>query len=116
MSAAMRISCSPEHDALDVLQAISNYRATLSDSRSSNILQNDDQWITDTSTNTPVLVPSNGYTFERTDWQVRFSCLLVRTLQRHSLLSRACGASCGGQPHSWHHRAPSSWHPSARSA
>ena len=52
-------------------QAISNYRATLSGTRSSNALQNDDQWITDASTNTPVLVPSNGYTFERTDWQVR---------------------------------------------
>ena len=31
---------------------------------------NDDQWILDTTTNKPILVPSNGYTFERTDWQV----------------------------------------------
>ena len=52
------------------VQAISNYRATLSGTRSSEVLLNDDKWILDTKTNTPVLVPSNGYTFERTDWQV----------------------------------------------
>ena len=52
-------------------QAISNERATLDGTRStSNVLQNDDQWILNTTSNTPVLVPSNGYTFERTAWQV----------------------------------------------
>jgi hypothetical protein len=51
-------------------QAISNYRAALSGTAGSSVLQNDDQWILNTATNTPILVPSNGYTFERTDWQV----------------------------------------------
>ena len=64
---------SSEDDNATCSQAISNYRATLSGTRSSNALQNDDQWITNTATNTPVLVPSNGYTFERTDWQARRS-------------------------------------------
>ncbi len=51
-------------------QAISNERAALDGTRSSNVLGNDDQWILNTTSNTPVLVPSNGYTFERTAWQV----------------------------------------------
>jgi len=53
------------------MQAISNYRATLDGTRSSDLLKNDDQWILNTTSNTPVLVPSNGYTFERTPWQAR---------------------------------------------
>ncbi len=52
-------------------QAISNYRATLDGTRSSDLLKNDDQWILNTTSSTPVLVPSNGYTFERTPWQVQ---------------------------------------------
>ena len=51
-------------------QAISDYRAELDGTRSPDKLANDDQWIVDSDSDTPVLVPSNGYTFERSPWQV----------------------------------------------
>ena len=52
-------------------QAISDQRAKLSNSfNPSNILANDDQGITTRSFGSVILVPSNGYTFERTPNQV----------------------------------------------
>jgi len=53
-------------------QVISDLRAKLSNSfYPTNILKNDDQGILTRDGNSVILVPSNGYTFERTPTQVR---------------------------------------------
>ena len=54
------------------MQAISNFRANLSNEDSqTNGLYNDDQNILAAGTNNSIICPSNGYTFPRTTAQVR---------------------------------------------
>ena len=58
------------------LQAISDWRAKLSQRYDpTNTLQNDDQNILKANNVTPILVPSNGYTFDRIPSQVRHRIL-----------------------------------------
>ena len=53
------------------MQAISDERAKLSQSFDpGNVLENDDQGITSRDYSSVILVPSNGYTFERQPAQV----------------------------------------------
>ncbi len=54
-------------------QVISDLRAKLSNaSYPTNVLQNDDQGLLTRDGKSVILVPSNGYTFERTPTQVRY--------------------------------------------
>ncbi len=52
-------------------QAITDHRARLSNSYSSDPLQMDEQNIVMNGTNTTVICPSNGYTFQRNPTQAR---------------------------------------------
>ena len=59
------------HAVMLPVQAISDERAKLSNAfDTSDLLQNDDQGITNRDYSSVILVPSNGYTFERTPTQV----------------------------------------------
>ncbi len=71
-------------DVRAALQRISDERAKLSNSFSTtDALANDDQGITTRDYSSVILVPSNGYTFERTPTQVRAHCLqcIARVVQ-----------------------------------
>ena len=58
-------------------QAITDHRARLSNSYSSDPLQMDEQNIVMNGTNNTVICPSNGYTFQRNPTQARVAAVVL---------------------------------------